>query len=100
MNTLLKPLITEKSLRLVSKGWYTFATDRFARKNDITSAVKSLFHVDVTEIRTIVMKGKTRRVGKKMMHVKKSDWKKTMIRLKTGQTIDAFEMTESTQSTV
>lgn len=91
MNTIQRPLITEKTLSLAARGWYTFAVDAKARKEAIASAVKQLYKVDVTAVRTMVMHGKTKRVGRKSVSVKRPDWKKAFVQLKKGQKIDAFE---------
>jgi len=93
MNTIIRPLISEKTLVLASQGWYTFVVDLQAEKKEIASTVSSLYKVTVTDVRTIHMHGKMRRTGKKMTYSKKSDWKKAMVQLAKGQKIDAFEVT-------
>jgi large subunit ribosomal protein L23 len=93
MNTLMKPCITEKSLSLAARGWYTFVVRPDARKKEITRDVSEFYKVTVTGIRTVHMHGKTRRVGKKTTYVKKPDWKKAIVHLASGQKIDAFEVT-------
>lgn len=94
MNTIIKrPIITEKSLMRAGRGWYTFAVDIDASKSEITRAVNAVYAVNVTQIRTQTMHGKSRRVGKKMKPIQKSDWKKALVRLKDGQNIPAFEVT-------
>lgn len=92
-----RPHITEKSLRLASKGWYTFATDRFTRKHEITQEINRVYTVTVTSVRTSIMHGKTRRIGKKMMTKVAQNWKKAMVRLTPGQTIPAFEVTQEVE---
>lgn len=88
-----KPLITEKSLALAGKSLYTFAVDKSAGKGEISREINKLYKVKVTEIRTISMHGKVRRVGRKMKTVKGMDWKKAIVKLAPGQKIDAFEVT-------
>jgi large subunit ribosomal protein L23 len=88
----IRPLITEKTMKMSVNGWYTFAVDRFSRKEEIRLQIHRLYTVDPIDIRTIVMKGKTHRVGKKRAEVKKTDWKKAMVRLKKGQSIEAFAL--------
>jgi large subunit ribosomal protein L23 len=92
-----RPHISEKTLLLAAKGWYTFAVDTRGRKEDIRKEIETLYNVGVTKIRSIAMHGKVRRVGKKMKAVAKSDWKKIMVQLKPGQKIDAFEVTQEPQ---
>jgi large subunit ribosomal protein L23 len=94
MNTLVKPFITEKTLSLASRGWYTFVVMFQAEKKQIAQDIAKFYTVTVTEVRTVHMHGKVRRVGKKMKHTKKPDWKKAIVHLAAGQKIDAFEVTE------
>ncbi len=91
----MRPLISEKSLGLASRGWYTFAVDKHARKEDIAKLIERMYSVNVLSIRTIAMHGKVRRTGKKMVSKHKEDWKKAIVLLKAGQHIDAFEVTQS-----
>ena len=99
MNTAVyKPLISEKSLGLASRGWYTFAVGKHARKEEIAKLIERMYNVNVLSVRTVAMHGKMRRTGKKMVHKRKEDWKKAMVQLKAGQHIDAFEVTQQEAS--
>jgi large subunit ribosomal protein L23 len=89
-----RPVITEKSLGLASRGWYTFAVAKHARKEDIAKLIERMYKVNVLSVRTVAMHGKMRRTGKKMVGKRKEDWKKAMLLLKPGQHIDAFEVTQ------
>ena len=89
---MIRPIITEKSLGMAQKGWYTFAVKELDRKENISVLVKKLFNVDVVNIRTIKMHGKTRRVGKALRTVRHEDWKKAIVQLKKGQKIDVFDV--------
>lgn len=91
--TLIRPLISEKSLTQAAHGWYTFVVNQDSEKKTIADAISKFYKVSVTEVRTGVMHGKMRRTGKRQTYQKKSDWKKAMVRLAKGQTIDAFEVT-------
>lgn len=92
-----RPIITEKSLSLASRGWYTFVVSKDARKQDIINDFKQAYNVDVIDIRTSIMPGKVRRVGRKMNTITKPDWKKTIVQLKKGQKLDMFEVTPQQQ---
>lgn len=92
--TIIRPIITEKTLTLASRGWYTFMVDHLARKEEIARDVASLYGVNVIGVRTISMHGKMRRVGRRSVSVQKPDWKKALVQLKEGQHIDAFEVTK------
>ncbi len=93
-NTIVRPHITEKSLGMASKGSYTFVVAKFARKEEIKSAIHTLYNVHVLEARTVAMAGKTKKSGKRMNIVLKIPWKKAIIRLAPGEKIDAFEITK------
>ena len=90
-----RPLIlTEKgnSLR-EGENKYLFEVDREANKIDIKNAVEALFKVNVTNVNTLVMRGKDRRMGRG--YAKMQNWKKAMVTLKDGQSIDFFSDTEN-----
>lgn len=90
---IIKPIITEKSLSLAAKGWYTFGVAIASNKVHIAHAITDMYKVTVVDVRTMIMHGKERRSGKRQKKVTKSDWKKALVRLKEGQKIDAFEVT-------
>lgn len=89
-----RPHISEKTLLLAAKGWYTFVADTFSRKEVVRKEIESLYNVGVTNIRSIAMHGKVRRTGKRQTTKAKADWKKFLVQLKKGQKIDAFEVTQ------
>ena len=85
-----KPLVTEKSnIGREEANLVTLAVDPRANKHDIARAVETLFDVSVLEVRTMRMPRKTRRVGK--FQGRKPEWKKAMVRLAEGQSIEFFE---------
>lgn len=92
-----RPLITEQTFKDASRGWYTFAVDLSARKEQIASEIADMYRVDVLEVRTATMHGKARRAGRRAKHVMKPDWKKARILVKPGQKIDAFEVSNDSK---
>ena len=87
---ILRPLVTEKSnIGREESNIVTLAVDPRANKHDIRRAVEGLFEVEVLEVRTMRMPRKTRRVGRFMG--RKSEWKKAIVQLQEGQTIEFFE---------
>jgi len=96
---LIRPIITEKSMQLAQTGWYTFAVAVHARKERIAKEVSTQYSVQVVDVRTLLMPGKTRSVGKTRKKITRSDWKKAIVRLNKGQHIPAFEITETKSST-
>ncbi len=85
-----KPLVTEKSnITREEENVVTLAVNPRANKHEIARAVEALFQVSVLEVRTMRMPRKSRRVGKFMG--RKTEWKKAMVRLAEGQSIEFFE---------
>lgn len=85
-----RPLVTEKSnIGREERNMVTFAVDPSANKLEIGRAVEDLFQVNVVEVRTMRMPRKKRRVG--MRSGRKPEWKKALVRLAEGQTIEFFE---------
>jgi large subunit ribosomal protein L23 len=84
--TILSPLVTEKATLNSERGQITFKVAPDATKPQIKAAVEALFGVTVLAVNTIVVKGKTKRF--KNFPGRRSDWKKAMVRLAEGQSID------------
>ena len=83
---ILSPLVTEKATALSESGQVVFKVPLTATKPDIKQAVEGLFGVTVLAVNTIVVKGKTKRFkGRPGI---RSDWKKAMVKLAEGQSID------------
>ena len=83
-----RPLMTEK---LMNKGEYAFEVDLKSTKPEIAQTIKKVFGVDPIAIRTIIVKGRSRKSFKTRKSVKVSPWKKAILRLKKDQKIDLFE---------
>ena len=84
------PLITEKLDRSREKfRQYAFVVDRDATKHDVSRAVESMFKVTVEGVRTHVIRGKVKRVGKSIG--KRPNFKKAIVTLKEGDKIELFE---------
>jgi large subunit ribosomal protein L23 len=85
--TLIKPISTEKSVDSIEKNrCFVFKVNLKSNKKNIKYAVEKLFKVVVTNVRTLVIKG--RKTKFKQTPGKKSDWKKAFISLKKGYDID------------
>jgi large subunit ribosomal protein L23 len=90
LKVLLAPLVSEKSVAAADAGnQFAFRVARDASKPEIKAAVEMLFEVEVEQVRTLVVKGKTKRFGQRMG--KRADWKKAYVRLKAGQDINFAE---------
>jgi large subunit ribosomal protein L23 len=84
--TILSPVVTEKATALVELNQVTFAVPLDATKPEIRQAVEGLFGVSVVAVNTLVVKGKAKRFRGRPG--KRSDWKKAVVRLAPGQSID------------
>jgi large subunit ribosomal protein L23 len=86
-----RPLyLTEKGAKLrEEENKYTFEVDLEANKLQIKDAVETLFKVTVRDVRTLVMRGHMKRMGKG--YGKLRNWKKAIVTLREGETIDFFE---------
>jgi large subunit ribosomal protein L23 len=85
-----RPIISEKSTALAELGnRYAFEVAAAANKQEIRDAVQQLFNVKVSEVRTMVMHGKVKRVGR--FETKRANWKKAIVTLGEGQKIDFFQ---------
>ena len=92
-NVLVRPLITEKMNDLTeNQVKYGFIVNVNANKIEIAKAIKSKFNVDVIAVNTIKNKGKTKSqfTKKGRFEGKTATFKKAIITLKEGQTIDMF----------
>ena len=86
LDTIISPNITEKSTYLSEFNKVVFKVHKGASKDSIKRSVEKLFKVNVIKVNTITLKGKTKFVrGKKTI---KSGYKKAIITLKKGQSID------------
>lgn len=90
-HVIIRPVITEKSLARAAAGWYTLEVAIDSSKEEICSALHAAYKVDVIDIRTMRVAEKIRRVGKRMTKITKSEWKKTLVKLKPGQKLDMYE---------
>ena len=87
---LLRPLINEKSSLLqAADNVYAFEVGETANKHEIRSAVEQVFGVKVADVRTMRVRGKTKRFGR--YNGKRSNWKKAYVRLVEGDVLNFFE---------
>ncbi|HBG81321.1 TPA: 50S ribosomal protein L23 [candidate division CPR2 bacterium] len=91
-NTIVKqPVISEKSIIQAENGVYTFKVATSTNKIEVKDAIEKLFKVKVTDVNMIVVKGKTRRFGRKGKMGKMADWKKAIVTLKEGDKIEIMK---------
>lgn len=83
-----RPIVTEKSTDLMADNKYTFEVDMRANKTQVKMAVEEVFNVEVQQVNTARVKGKLRRQGRYEGYT--SDWKKAVVTLKPGHSIEVF----------
>ena len=87
LKVLVAPHVSEKStMAAEANNTVVFKVAKDANKAEIKAAVEKLFEVEVEGVRTVNVKGNTKRHG--MSFGKRSDWKKAYVVLKEGQDID------------
>ncbi len=86
-----RPHISEKTAGIAdTKRQITFEVLKSASKPEIKAAVEQLFKVEVNAVKTVVVKGKSKRFGRNLG--KRNDWKKAYVTLKEGHDIDFIGM--------
>lgn len=85
-------VLTEKANRLRDRNQIVFEVNRDANKVQIKEAVQAMFKVKVEHVNTSVVRGKERRMGRG--YEKTQNWKKAVVTLKEGDSIDFFAETE------
>jgi len=86
LDTIVSPAITEKATSLSEFNKMVFKVHKGASKSSIKKSIEKIFKVNVVKINTINLKGKTKIVrGKKSS---RSGYKKAIVTLKKGQSID------------
>jgi large subunit ribosomal protein L23 len=84
-----RPLLTERSTELKEKeNKYFFEVTVGANKIEIKKAVEALFNVKVKSVNTMIKYGKNKRMGRTQGRT--SDYKKAVVTLKEGSSIDIF----------
>ncbi|MBI5845712.1 MAG: 50S ribosomal protein L23 [Deltaproteobacteria bacterium] len=85
-----RPLITEKGTRLKdTHNQYVFEVLPDANKVEIARAIEKIFKVTVKDVQTLNVNGKVKRRGRTVG--KKRDWKKAVVRLAQGASIEFFD---------
>ena len=85
-----RPLDTEKLDRMRDReNKFAFEIDLKANKTEVKQAVEALFKVKVVDIKTQIIRGKMRRIGKNSGM--RPNWKKAIVTLKEGDAISIFE---------
>ena len=86
LDVIISPNITEKSTSLSEFNKVVFKVNKGASKNSIKRSIEKIFKVNVIKINTINLKGKSKLVRNRKAY--KSGYKKAIVTLKKGQSID------------
>ncbi len=93
--TIIKPVITEKSMYNATRGLYTFSVLPLASKSQIREAIETSFKVHVVDINSSLRHVPGKSTGSKRLQGNPSKAKFATVRLKKGETIDLFDLKES-----
>ena len=85
---IIRPIITEHSYDMMEKNTYTFEVAKDSNKVEIAQAVEAIFNVKVVKVNTLNVKPKPKR-GRYQLGQTRT-WKKAMVTLKEGDTIELF----------
>jgi large subunit ribosomal protein L23 len=86
---LLAPIVSEKSYAGTADGKYTFRVHKDAHRTQVRQAVEALFEVNVVKVNILKVQPKPKRRG--LIKGTKPGWKKAVVQLRPGQTIEFFE---------
>lgn len=89
LRVLKQPVISEKSFAMAEGSKYVFMVNPSATKTEVAQAVEKAFKVHVVSVNTIIVKGKVKRFGK--IFGKRKDYKKAIVTIKSGETIEDFK---------
>ncbi|HHT55170.1 MAG TPA: 50S ribosomal protein L23 [Acholeplasma sp.] len=85
------PIITEQTMNLIDDfNRYTFKVAKDANKIEIKNAIEAIFEVNVVKVNTILVKPKFKRMGQHEGYT--AAYKKAIVELEEGQTIEAFNV--------
>lgn len=88
---ILRPLVTEKSMReSAEQNKYSFKVDPRANKIQIARAIEAIFNVRVLDVNTLMIHGKARRRSYKHRTGHTARWKKAIVTLAPGSSIDVL----------
>jgi large subunit ribosomal protein L23 len=86
---IVKPLVTEKSATLGSANQYVFVVSKNANRIQVRSAIKAMYGIMPSRVNIQNVRGKAVRFGR--ARGKRKDWKKAIVTLPKGKTINVYE---------
>lgn len=85
---IIRPIISEHSYDLMEDNKYTFEVHKDANKIEVAKAIEAIFDVKVTKVNTLNVKPKPKRM--RYQEGKTRSWKKAIVTLREGDTIELF----------
>lgn len=85
---IIRPIITENTYDMMEEGVYTFEVAKDSNKVEVRQAIEALFNVHVTKVNTLNVKSKPKRLRQQPGRTR--TWKKAMVTLAEGETIELF----------
>lgn len=85
---IIRPVISEHSYDMMENNTYTFEVAKDSNKVEIAQAIEAIFGVKVTKVNTLNVKSKPKR--QRYIEGRTRTWKKAMVTLKEGDTIELF----------
>ena len=85
---IIRPVITEHSYDMMNNNTYTFEVAKSSNKVEIAQAIEAIFNVKVVKVNTLNVKSKPKRV--RYQGGRTRTWKKSMVTLAEGDTIELF----------
>ena len=85
---IIRPIVTEHSYDQMENNVYTFEVAKYSNKVEIRQAIEAIFNVSVVKVNTLNVKPKPKRVRYQVGQTR--TWKKAMVTLKEGDTIELF----------
>lgn len=90
-DVIIRPIVTEESQIMAERGQYVFEVTLDANKRQIKEAVEAIFDKKVLKINTMIMPAKRGMRGRNE-YWRSKQWKKAIVTLVAGETIDLFNV--------
>lgn len=87
---IIRPIVSERSYDMIELNRYTFEVAKTAKKIEIAKAVEEIFDVNVTNVNTLNVKPKKKRVRRQAGYTR--SWKKAIVTIAEGESIELFNV--------
>jgi large subunit ribosomal protein L23 len=87
-DVIIRPIITEESMKIMEDNKYTFEVATKANKTQVKQAIEELFNVDVKNVNIMNVRGKLKRMGKFAGYTRKR--RKAIVTISEEQSIEIF----------